>query len=86
MIKEYIRGDSRTRESGRILWMETAQKLRKLLDQFAGLAIHDEFSRKNYFSSCKPSFFKNNCLYMYKRRKLIFWFFLQYLSKNLINV
>nr|XP_022332826.1 uncharacterized protein LOC111130267 isoform X3 [Crassostrea virginica] len=51
MIKEYIRGDSRTRESGRILWMETAQKLRKLLDQFAGLAIHDEFSRKNYFSS-----------------------------------
>lgn len=53
MIKEYSRGDARTREAGRILWYETVQKLRKLLDQYADLAIRDEQSRKNYFSSCK---------------------------------
>ncbi|XP_052705223.1 uncharacterized protein LOC128180999 isoform X4 [Crassostrea angulata] len=51
VIKEYSRGDARTRESGRIMWNETVQKLRKLLDQFADLAIKDEQSRKNYFSS-----------------------------------
>ncbi|XP_061189276.1 uncharacterized protein LOC133197318 [Saccostrea echinata] len=51
VIKEYNRGDARTRETGRLIWNETAQKLRKLLDEFANVAIRDEHSRKNYFSS-----------------------------------
>ena len=84
MIKEYIRGDSRTRESGRILWMETAQKLRKLLDQFAGLAIHDEFSRKNYFSSCKPKVsLKISVFTRIKKKKFNFLVFFTVLEQEL---
>ncbi|XP_048730738.1 uncharacterized protein LOC125647914 isoform X3 [Ostrea edulis] len=51
VIKEYSRGDARTRESGRLMWNETVPKLRKLLNEFADVAIRDQQSRKNYFSS-----------------------------------
>lgn len=89
VIKEYSRGDARTREAGRILWYETVQKLRKLLDQYADLAIRDEQSRKNYFSSCKLPQVDYRILSKKNPKSnsiTNLYFFLQPLSKNLINV
>lgn len=89
VIKEYSRGDARTREAGRILWYETVQKLRKLLDQYADLTIRDEQSRKNYFSSCKLPQVDYRILSKKNPKSnsiTNLFIFLQPLNKNLINV